>query len=79
MENYKKDAGEMLKKATLSESWKNQKNQKVYALMIGEEIIGYIREKVDINRITLGEIHETWRGKKIDLLYNNKHIGFLWA
>jgi len=78
MENYKKDAREMLKKATLSETWENQKNQTRYALMVDGEIIGYIREKVDINKITMGEIHETWRGRKIELMYNNKHIGFLW-
>jgi len=79
MKNYKKDVREMLKKATLSESWKNPKNQTRYALMIDGEIIGYIREKVDINKITTGEIHETWRGNKIELVYNNKHIGFLWV
>lgn len=79
MENYKKDAEELLKKTTLSESWKNMKNQKVYALMVGDEIVGQIREKVDVNKITIGEVRETWRGKKIELLHDNKHIGFVWA
>lgn len=59
MENYKEEAREMLKKATLSEPWKNPKNETAYALMVDGEIIGHIREKVDFSKLTIGEEHKT--------------------
>ena len=78
MKSYKERAKELLKKATLSESWRNPKNQKVYELMVDTEIVGHIRKKVDINKLKIGNINETWRGKKIELMYDDEQVGFLW-
>jgi len=79
MTDYKEDAKKTLKKATLSESWKNPKNQIVYALIVNEEIIGHIKKKIDINKLKIGDIHNTWRGRKIELIYNDEQVGgFLW-
>jgi len=77
--DYKEKAKELLKKATLSESWKNPKNQTRYALMIDGEIIGYIREKVDLSKLSIGKLHKTWRGDKVELMYNDECVGFLWV
>jgi len=77
MKSYKEEARKMLKKATLSEAWKNPQNQKVYTLIVDGEIIGHIKKKVDISKLTVGRTHKTWRGRKFELMYNDEQVGFL--
>jgi|GEM_PF-2192620 len=78
-ENHKEEAREMLTKATVSEPWKNPNNKTRYALMIDGEVIGYLRKNIELSKLSIGKEYKTWRGKKVELLDDNKHAGFLWV
>ena len=76
-ENFKKDAEKLLKKAVIGEEEKNPQGDIVYPLLVDSEIVGHLKEKVEVNKLEIGEKKEDWRGRIFELLYDGKIVGHL--
>jgi len=44
-----------------------------------DKIIDDINKKVDLSKLATGYVHKTPRGNKVELMYENERIEFLWV
>lgn len=74
----KEEAEELLNKATVGEGWETPRGRMKYPLIVNDEIIGYLWEKLDLKDVNIdGMEKKTCHGKKYILLHNKKQVGFI--
>lgn len=74
-EEYKERAAELLKKAKIGDFWTNPRGITRYDIVVDDEIIGHLQEKIDLKDVEVGYGRETWMGWKVNLVHNGEVVG----
>ncbi len=70
------NSSDILKDVTIEE-YVTPAGYKIYGLVKNGEVVGVLWEKVDLNKITVGNPFYTWWGAKYPIYYNGYLVGFV--